>query len=124
MVSIGPPRSSSIEWRFAHTSALVANNLVSHRLLPRDEANAGVAGNVTDAPLTLFTDVASGDLHLLPTATIAIDKAAALDVPVVSDIDLDPRGVAADVGADEYLPAPAPKVATEKKGPHGERPGK
>jgi len=57
--------------------------------------------------LTLFVDLSSGNLRLLPDASAAIDKAAALDVPLALDIDGDRRGVAADVGADEYLPTTA-----------------
>jgi len=67
-----------------------------------------VTGNVANAPLTLFVDVASANLRLLPNATAAIDKAAALDVPLPLDIDGDSRGAAADVGADEYRPTTAP----------------
>jgi hypothetical protein len=108
------PRSSSIEWRFANTTAVVANNLVTHRLLPRDSGRATLTGNVVNAPLSLFVDVHRGNLRLLPNATMAIDKAAALAVPLSVDIDGETRGVAADVGADEYLP-----VATlvRRKGP-------
>ena len=83
------PRSSSIEWRFANTSAMVANNLVTHGLLPRDGGRATVTGNVANAPLTLFVDLPSGNLRLLPNAIAAIDKAAALDVPLPLDIDGD-----------------------------------
>jgi hypothetical protein len=54
--------------------------------------------------LTLFVDLSSGNLRLLPSAIVAIDKAAALDVPLPLDIDGEPRGTTADVGADEYLP--------------------
>ncbi len=106
VVSTAPPRSSSIEWRFVNTTATVANNLVTHSLLMRDEGKASLAGNVVNAPLTLFVDVASGNLHLLPSATLAIDKAVLLPSPLLSDVDGEARGVAADVGADEYLPPP------------------
>jgi len=116
VVSTAPPRSSSIEWRFGNTTATVANNLVTHALLMRDEGKATLAGNVVNAPLTLFVDVSSGNLHLLPSATIAIDKAVALAVPLVSDIDAEARGVAADVGADEYLPPPVASVLGHRGG--------
>ena len=109
VVSTASPRSSSIEWRFGNTTATVANNLVTHGLLMRDEAMASLAGNVANAPLGIFVDAAGGNLHLLPSATLAIDKAVALPVPLLSDIDSEPRGVAADVGADEYLP-PSPAL--------------
>jgi hypothetical protein len=106
VVSTVTPRSSSIEWRFANTFATVANNLVTHRLLARDSARATLVGNVVDAPLSLFVDVPSGNLHLLPAATAAIDKAAPLATPLPTDIDAESRGVAADVGADEYMATP------------------
>ena len=122
VVSTAPPRSSSIEWRFPHTSAMVANNLVTHTLLPRDEAGASLAGNVVSAPLTLFIDVSAGNLHLVPSATMAIDKAAVLPTPVVADIDSEPRGVAADVGADEYLAPVIGVLVPVRDHPH--RPGK
>lgn len=114
------PRSSSIEWRFANTIAVVANNLVTHRLLPRESGRAQLSGNVANAPLTLFVDLPSGNLRLLPNATLAIDKATTLDVPLPLDIDGETRGVAADVGADEYVPgrdavAAAGTVAARKK---------
>ena len=76
------PRSSSIEWRFADTSALVANNLVTHGLVPRDAGRATLVGNVETASLTLFVDLPGGNLRLLPDAIAAIDKAAALDAPL------------------------------------------
>ncbi len=111
IVSTVPPRSSSIEWRFPNTAVTVANNLVTHNLLARDGARATLIGNVTTAPLSLFVDVSSGNLHLLPNATAAIDKAAPLATPLPVDIDAEMRGVAADVGADEYLATSAAVAA-------------
>ena len=97
------PRSSSIEWRFANTTALVANNLVTHTLLPRDGGRAGLAGNVGNTPLSLFVDVAAANLHLSPGATAAIGTSAVLTPPLASDIDGERRDAAPDVGADEYV---------------------
>jgi len=105
VVSTTAPRSASIEWRFANTTAAVANNLATHRLLARDGASAATGGNVEHASLSLFVDVPSANLHLVPAATIAIDKAAPLLTPVSLDIDSELRGAAADVGADEIVPA-------------------
>lgn len=105
VVSTSSPRSSSIEWRFANTSASVANNLVSHALIARDEGKAVTGGNVANAPLSLFVDPGRGDLHLRPSATLAIDKGAALATPVSTDIDTEPRTTRPDVGADEYYAA-------------------
>ncbi len=109
VVSTSAPRSSSIEWRFTNTVAPIANNLTTDRLVPRDGARATTVGNVENASLSLFADVAAANLHLVPGATIAIDKAAPLAMPVSFDIDGDARGAAPDVGADE-LPVATPTV--------------
>ena len=104
---------SSIEWRFANTVAVIANNLVSHNLRPRDGALATLAGNISNASPSLFVDaVATGDLHLRPTATAAIDHAAPLTAPLAWDIDRRPRGAPADVGADEFEGTIPPAVDT------------
>ena len=103
VVSTTAPRSSSIEWRFPNTAAAVANNLVTHSLVARDGARATLGGNVSNASLALFVNVLAGDLHLLPGASVAINKAAPLASPLATDIDAEPRGAAADVGADEYV---------------------
>jgi hypothetical protein len=105
IASTTAPRSSSIEWRFPNTLAVVANNLTTSRLLARDGGRATLGGNLANAPLSLFVDVPGGDLHLVPGAASAIDKAAALSTPVSFDIDTQTRGSAADVGADEYMAA-------------------
>ena len=107
VVSTATPASSSIEWRFTNTVAAVANNLVTHSLLSRDGARATLGGNVSNAPLSMFVNVAGANLHLLAGATMAIDKAVPLTTPVAFDIDREARGVAADVGADEYFAAPS-----------------
>ena len=61
VASTQTPLSSSIEWRFGNTLVAVSNNLVSHRLLPREGAQATRVGNLEHAPLAWFSDVASGD---------------------------------------------------------------
>lgn len=111
VVSTAAPRSSSIEWRFANTSAAVMNNLVTHNLLPRDGARALLGGNVANASLSMFVDAASGNPHLAPGATAAIDRAVVLPSPLWLDIDGDRRGTMADVGADEYVAGPVDTMA-------------
>lgn len=95
---------SSIEWRFDNTDIELRNNLVSHNLRDRG-GTAVLSHNLQNAPLSLFVDAASGDLHLLGTATAAIDQAIAL-AEVSDDVDGEPRpaGAAPDIGADEVLP--------------------
>ena len=60
---------------------------------------------MTHAAAWLFVSAATGDLHLRPTASAAIDQAVAISTPVPWDIDGQPRGASADVGADEYSAA-------------------
>ncbi len=95
------PRSSAIEWRFEHTQdVLLANNLTSHRMNPRNDANARSLGNVQMVGVDVFTDVAAGDLHLTPDAML--DPGGRLAVGVADDdFDGDPRTDPRDVGADE-----------------------
>lgn len=95
---------SSIEWRFDNTYAEITNNLVSHNLRDRG-GNATLAGNVEDAPLSLFVDGANGELHLAEGASSAIDQGVPIAAGLCDDdIDGDarPAGSAPDVGADEY----------------------
>jgi hypothetical protein len=97
---------SAIEWRFSNTSVELTNNLVSHNLRPRDGASATQAGNLANAPLTLFANPAGGDLHLAAGASAAIDQGAALAGGACDDdIDGDqrPDGPARDIGADERV---------------------
>ncbi len=96
---------SSIEWRFDNTDIELRNNLVSHNLRDRG-GTAVLSHNLQNAPLSLFVDGANGNLHLLSTASAAIDQAMVL-AEVTDDVDGQPRpfGPAPDLGADE-LDAP------------------
>jgi hypothetical protein len=92
---------SSVEWRFARTAAAVTNNLVNVPLRERDGALATLAGNVTGAAAAWFVGAASGDLHLAPSASAAIDEGVVTGVTDDLDGEPRPRGAGADVGADE-----------------------
>ena len=70
------PRSSSIEWRFAETTVVLGNNLTTGPQKDRGGKLTQNAGNLQGIPMGLFSDPPSGDLHLLPTASVAIDKGA------------------------------------------------
>jgi hypothetical protein len=102
---------SSVEWRFANTSAAVTNNLVNVTLRERDGAAATLAGNVTGAAAAWFVGAGSGDLHLVPSASSAIDKGVVCSVTDDLDGEPRPRGAAPDVGADETGPV-VPPAAT------------
>ena len=94
---------SSIEWRFANTLVEIVNNLVTHNLRARDgNPQANLAGNLTAAPLTWFVAPAAGNLHLVSDTVPPVDAGASVAPGWADDdIDLQPRGTARDVGADE-----------------------
>lgn len=95
------PSSSAIEWRFEHTTdVLLANNLSTHRLIARDEASARALTNAERVDPAVFTDVATGDLHLLAGAEVPAAGRLAVGV-ADDDFDGDPRTDPRDVGADE-----------------------
>lgn len=104
VVSTEIPASSSIEWRFSNTSAGIANNLASDRLLARDGGTAVLAGNLPSTPLSWYTNVSLADLHLTSLAEDAVDAGVVLP-PGAADVDIDQqaRDELPDVGADERL---------------------
>jgi len=97
---------SSIEWRFDNTDVDVVNNLLSHNIMDRG-GSASLGGNLEQQPLSLFVDGDNGDLHLAPSASVAIDQVSTLS-DAADDFDGDPRpqGSAADIGADELAAVP------------------
>ncbi|MBN2497357.1 MAG: right-handed parallel beta-helix repeat-containing protein [Deltaproteobacteria bacterium] len=99
-VASSQPPFSSIEWRFDHTAVELGNNLVTHMLRDRG-GQAELAGNVQDAAIGCFADLARGDLHLLAGCD-AEDAGARLE-PGACDEDIDGqlRDARPDVGADE-----------------------
>ncbi|MCK4449093.1 MAG: right-handed parallel beta-helix repeat-containing protein, partial [Anaerolineae bacterium] len=92
-----------VEVRYTESEGTFAYNLTNMTIINRDSAQGTLTGNVTNAQSNWFVDAAAGDLHLLSTATSAIDQAAPL-AQVTDDFDGDmrPIGPAPDVGADEY----------------------
>jgi len=102
---------SSIEWRFSNTDVDITNNLLSHNLRDRG-GTARLEGNLTNQPLSLFVEGLGGDLHLAPSATVAIDhgvSVAAGDCDGDIDNQSRPAGGGRDVGADEFYGlAPSP----------------
>ena len=82
----------------------IHNNLVSHNLMPRNGATADLQGNVTDAQASWFEDATAPNLHLLPTASSAVDQGVSLAAGVCDhDYDGEPRDSSPDVGADEVV---------------------
>ncbi len=113
---LNPP--SGLTWgmeaRYSDSQGTFAYNLSNLTILAdRDDAQGNLVGNVTTAEASWFADAASANLHLLATATDAIDQAATrADVTDDFDGDARPSGSAPDVGADEYTVA-APVAVTD-----------
>lgn len=106
----------AVECRFATTTnCTIRNNLADVPMHLRDSATAVLNSNVVNAVPGIFANPAAGDLHLLPSATNAIDKAPALTT-VTNDFDGDarPRGARSDIGADEFATNAPPRL-TELK---------
>jgi hypothetical protein len=98
----------AIEYRFPSTvGVLIVNNLTDGAIAERDGAQATLLSNVTDADPSMFVEAATGDLHLLPTATRAVDRGVELnEVPVDWDGEARPSGAGWDIGADEVWSEP------------------
>ena len=91
---------ASIEWRFDSTTALVANNLVSHNLRDRG-GEARLVTNLDGATADWFVDVAGQDVRLA-VGSAARGAGTDLDAGLCAhDLDGDTRGSPPDVGADE-----------------------
>ncbi|MEO8255926.1 MAG: Ig-like domain-containing protein [Acidobacteriota bacterium] len=105
---------NAVEYRFAESrNVVVASNLASGQIQARDGATGTASSNYTSATAAMFVGPAAGDLHLLASATAAIDKVA-VRANATTDWDGNsrPQGAAADYGADEYgggsTPPPPP----------------
>ncbi len=94
---------SSVEWRFAGSQGIeISNNLTTHPMQAREDAQAHKITNLEGAALTLFKDGAGGELHLAADAAEAIDHGTALAAGLCSeDFDGDLRDSTPDIGADE-----------------------
>src|SRR6266498_5667040 len=94
----------AVECRFpTTTNGTARNNLADAPVHLRDSATAAQSGNLLTAVPGMFVNPATADLHLLASATNAIDKAGTLGT-VTNDFDGDlrPRGASSDIGADEF----------------------
>src|SRR6266550_2626853 len=102
----------AVEFRFpTTTNATARNNLADAPVHLRDSATATQSGNLLTAVPGMFVNPSTGDLHLLASATNAIDKAATLGT-VTNDFDGDlrPKGASSDVGADEFTTNAPPRI--------------
>ena len=102
VVSLQQP-FNCIEWRWDNTDVEIKNNLVSHNLMPRG-GTADLAGNLENAPASVFENRNAGELHLVSGAASCIDQGVSLPAGLCDeDIDGDTRDANPDVGADEYV---------------------
>ena len=104
---------AAIEYRFASTTGVeIVNNLTDGSILQRDGATAVVSNNYTQASPSLFVNPSIGDLHLLSSATVAIDRGVAVS-GATDDFDGEtrPAGAASDLGADEFTGTAPPSLA-------------
>src|ERR1051326_9087316 len=106
----------AVEFRFSTTTNGAArNNLADAPIHLRDSATATLASNLVTAVPGMFANPLAVDLHLLASATNAIDKGLTL-ATVTNDFDGDrrPRGAASDIGADEFTTNAAPQITSVK----------
>ena len=104
----------AVEFRFpTTTNGTARNNLSDAPIHLRDSATAVLSSNVVTAAPGMFVNPAAGDLHLLPSATNAIDQAPTLTT-VTNDFDGEarPRGARSDVGADEFSTNAPPRLTS------------
>jgi len=102
----------AVEFRFATTTNGTArNNLADAGIHLRDSATAVMNGNLLTAVPGMFANPSAADLHLLASATNAIDKAPTLST-VTNDFDGEtrPRGARSDIGADEFTTNAPPLI--------------
>jgi hypothetical protein len=102
----------AVEFRFATTTNGTARNILSDAPIHlRDSATATLSSNLVTATSAMFVSAATTDLHLLASATNAIDKGLTLST-ITNDFDGDrrPRGARSDIGADEFTTNAPPQI--------------
>jgi hypothetical protein len=103
----------AVEFRFSTTTNGTArNNLADAPIHLRDSATAALSGNLLTAVSGMFVNSTNANLHLVASATNAIDHAPTLG-SVTNDFDGDtrPRGPSSDIGADEFVVLAPPVIS-------------
>ena len=103
---------NAIEYRFAATTGVdIRYNLTDGLVQKRDGASGTVSSNVTNALASWFVNAAAGDLHLVASASGAINRALAHpDVPVDYDLQSRAGDGVPDAGGDEFSATAADTV--------------
>jgi len=97
---------NAIEYRWTNTSNVeIINNLTNQTIVSRDGGSAYLATNIENAQDGWFSNVSSGDLHLLSPIASVFDQGTELPLYVTEDIDQSPRPLngQTDIGAHELL---------------------
>ena len=97
--------SNAIEYRFAATTQVdIINNLTNQAITSRNNGEASLENNITNAEESYFIDPPSGNLRLIAPIADVVDQGTNLPSDVSDDIDQTPRpqGSAFDIGAHEY----------------------
>ena len=97
----------ALEYRFAATtSTLIVNNLTNKPVMARDGATGTAGNNVANAASSLFTQVSSGNLHLVKSSSGVTDAGRTVS-GLTNDFDGNarPQGSGIDIGADELAGA-------------------
>lgn len=94
--------ANAIEYRWDVSSGLsIRNNLVNQLIRSRNDAQATLGSNNTEAQASWFVDASNGDLHLASCSNAAVDGQAENLAEVSDDVDGDARGSSPDIGADQ-----------------------
>jgi hypothetical protein len=99
----------SIEFRFPTAGGEARNNLADLPIGFRNGGTATLSDNYLSAASAMFVNPSAANLHLVSTATAAIDQASSLPA-VTNDFDAEsrPQGSGYDIGADEFTSSPPP----------------
>lgn len=94
---------SSVEHRYANTSGILANNLMSGTSRRFLDSKMQANSNFEEAPDTVWNFIGGEDYRLAPGSKGAIDEGSTLYLPIVPiDIDYGDRDNSPDIGADEF----------------------
>jgi len=93
---------SSIEYRFANTTATIINNLCNGNIQERNNANGSLEHNLIGVDISVFSNPSAGDMHLNSNNELIIDAGKSLDlIKIDFDNESRPKGAGYDIGADE-----------------------